>query len=554
MESMSLLGLPYFPDWTEDEPDEFLESSPAASTAKASFSPKSIHKSYPTQIHKPKLVVLSKPSVAHVVANVTDRPSIYSSSDHPQRRVVVAAGVAIAVTAVALTQGLSQAPVYEGSVQLAAQTVSADRHAPSAPFAQPNIAAPSLMADFSAEVLTSHLLLDPVVQQIPHLTYRSLVENLTLTSEGGRISVRYRDADPQRVELVLTQITQAYVDYGQVCQGNSCRGIEFVEAQIPQSQARLQQLRTEIEQLHQRYGVSNLQAQLKLLEARTADVGKQELQLRGTLAAGQKTYKQLHQQISGGAASDAIVQQLLGQDARYRSLLTQFQNLDQQLGKQFANLGGGDPNDLRAIQAQHQRVLNQLSQQAQSVLPQYLTNPGSNAQNPIFQNPIDLQLLQQSILTLNSMQIMQARQTTLGLTQQNLEQQRSQLIKFLGQYDRLRHKLDVETDALQLHFDQLKALQNQAQPEVTLKVTAAPDVLRDAQGQPIATVPNLQRNLGIGAVVGVLAGIGVAAALERKRMQPTDATEFGNIPVDVLMNRARELADLKLRSQVTQAA
>jgi uncharacterized protein involved in exopolysaccharide biosynthesis len=140
------------------------------------------------------------------------------------------------------------------------------------------------------------------------------------------------------------------------------------------------------------------------------------------------------------------------------------------------------------------------------------------------------------------------------LTQQNLEQQRSQLIKFLGQYDRLRHKLDVETDALQLHFDQLKALQNQAQPEVTLKVTAAPDVLRDAQGQPIATVPNLQRNLGIGAVVGVLAGIGVAAALERKRMQPTDATEFGNIPVDVLMNRARELADLKLRSQVTQAA
>jgi hypothetical protein len=250
------------------------------------------------------------------------------------------------------------------------------------------------------------------------------------------------------------------------------------------------------------------------------------------------------------------VQRILSQDTRYRSLLTQFQDLDQQLGNQFANLGGGDPNDLRAIQAQHQRILNQLSQQAQSVLPQYLANPASNAQNPILQNSIDLQLLQQLILTLNSMQIMQARQTTLSLTQQNLEQQRSELIQFLGQYDRLRHKLDLETKALQLHFDKLKALQ--AQPEVTLKVTQAPDVLRDAQGQPIATVSNLQRNLGVGAVVGVLAGMGVAAALDRRRMQPTgaptDATEFGNIPVDVLMNRARELADMRLRSQVTQAA
>jgi polysaccharide biosynthesis transport protein len=551
METMSLLALPYFPDWTEDELNEFMRPSPVSASAKVGVSPKSIHKTYPTQIHRPKLVVLPKQSVVHPPMP----SSVYSTTDHSQRRVVVAAGVAIAVTAGALTQCLSQAPVYEGSVQLAAQTVNASSRYISTPQAQPNIAAPSLMLNFSTEVLTSQLLLEPVVQQLnlPQLTYQSLVKNLTLTSENGLISLRYRDADPQRVQLVLDQITQVYVNYGQTCQGNACRGVQHVEAQIPQSQARLQQLGAEIEQLHQRYGVSNLQAQRQLLEARITDVTKQEAQLQGTLAAGQQTYQQLQQQVSGNpAGSENVVQQLLSQDARYRSLLSQFQTLDQQLGNQFANLGGGDRNDLRSIQAQHQRVMNQLSQEAQSVLPQYLANPASNTQNPIFQNAIDLQLLQQSILTFNSLQIMQARQETLGQAKQNLEQQRSQLIKLLGQYERLKTKLDLETNALQRHFAQLKILQKQAQPEVTLKVTDAPDVMRNQQGQPIATIPDLQRNLGIGAVLGVLAGIGVSAALERKRSQTTSTD--GNISVDVLMNRAKELADMRLRSQFTQAA
>lgn len=249
-----------------------------------------------------------------------------------------------------------------------------------------------------------------------------------------------------------------------------------------------------------------------------------------------------------------IPNRLLSQDSRYRMLLTQFQALDQQLGKQFANLGGGDRNDIQAIQAQHQRVTNQLLQQVQSILPQYLANPAANTQNPIFQNGVNVQLLQQSILTLNSIQIMQARQVTLGLARQDLEQRRSQMISLLGQYDQLRQKLDLETDALQRHFNNLEALQKQAQPEVDLKVTVPPDVLRDRLGQPAATVPNLQRNLGVGAILGALLGIGLTAALERRRIQSNEPNESGNMPVDALMNRAKELADMRLQAQFAQAA
>ncbi len=574
-----LFALPYCQNDRNASPDGNSVTSPFSPAAPVSrkrtaFSvPSSTLSLHSSGIPKPQLVVLPQPPS---LPQPLSLPA-YSASDSSPQRAAIAVGLAIAATAGALTQVLSQAPVYEGSVELAAQTIApTDRYNDSVQQAQSNISPPSLMvdistADISTDVLTSPRLIDPVIQQLqlPQLSYQSLVKNLALTTEGGRILVRYRDADPQRVQAVLSQLTQSYISYGQECQGSTCRGVKSVEDQIPQSQARLQNLRTEIEQLHQQYGVDNLQVQLKLLETRTADVAKQELQLQGKLAEAQQIYTQFSQrlalkpveapqtaagQAAGGQPSVEIPNQLLSQDSRYRMLLTQFQALEQQLGKQFANLGGGDRNDIQALQAQHQRVTNQLLQQSQSLLPQYLANPGANTRNPIFQNAVSLQLLQQSILTLNSIQIMQARQSTLTLAKQDLEQQRSQMIRLLGQYDQLRQKLDLETDALQRHFNNLKALQKQAQPEIELKVTAPPDIMRDRSGQPVATVPNLQRNLGIGAILGALLGIGVMATTERRKVQSTELTEFGNMPVDALMNRAKQLADMQLQAQFARAA
>ena len=565
-----LLALPYFQDGIDATPDgNYVMQSlrPVVRKRISPSLPQPVLSPHSSGSSKPQLVVLPQPTP----------PPVSSTPDLLQQRAAIAAGLAITVTAGALTQVLSQAPVYEGSVELATQTVAPiSRYTDPSQPAHPNISPPSLIADISTAVLTSPRLLDPVIQrlQLPQLSYRSLVENLTLTTEGGRILVRYRDANPQRVQAVLSQLTQSYMSYGQECQGSTCKGIKSVEAQIPQSQARLQTLRTNIERLHQQYGVDNLQAQLKLLEDRTADTAKQEVQLQGKLAEAQQLYTQLYQRLAlkppnapqslanpsvvnqptNSQASAEIPNQLLSQDSRYRMLLTQFQTLDQQLGQQFTNLGGGDRNDIQAIQAQHQRVTNQILQQAQAILPQYLANPAANTQNPIFQNAVSLQLLQQSVLTLNSVQIMQARQVTLGLARQDLERQRSQMISLLGQYDQLRQKLDLETDALQRHFKNLEALQRQAQPEIDLKVTVPPDVMRDRLGQPAAMVPNLQRNLGIGAILGTLVGIGLTAALERRKSQSTEPFEFGSMPVDALMNRAKELADMRLQAHFAQVA
>jgi polysaccharide biosynthesis transport protein len=554
-----LLALPYFPYGASDDTNKFIQSSlptPPISRHGSPHFPTSILQAHRHRIHEPH-VALPQP--------LPYFPS-YALLDQSQRRAAIAAGLAIAVTTGALTQVLNQAPVYQGSVELAAQTTApANRYSVPVQPAQANISFSRLLddisTDISIDVLTSPRLLDPVVQklQLPQLSYRSLVENLTLTTEDGRILVHYRDTDPQRVQAVLSQLTQAYVNYGKECQGSTCRGIQSVEDEIPTSQARLQKLKTEIEQLHQQYGVDNLQVHLKLLTVRTTEATKEEAKLQGKLMLAQQILAQLQQRLALTATNISqspaeIPDQLLSKDSRYQMLLTQFQTLDHQLGKQFSNLGGVDANDLRATQAQHQRVMTQFVQQSQSILPQYLANPAANTQNPIFQNEVNLKLLQQLILALNSVQIMQTRQKTLELAKQDLEQQRSQMISLLGRYDKLRQKLDLETDALQRHFDNLEALQKQAQPEIDLKVTAPPELMHDRLGQPTAIIPNMQKTLGIGAVLSVLIGIGATAVLERRRVQPTEPTEFGNMPVDALMNRAKELADMRLRSQFPRAS
>jgi polysaccharide biosynthesis transport protein len=471
-----------------------------------------------------------------------------------QRAIIIATSVAISTAA--LTPLLNQSPIYEGSFQLkSAQATLQGQYIqkPEHTTAQPSVVPPTAI---DPRTLKSAKLLEPVLQklQLPHLDYRSLIRNLTLTTEGGQTKVTYRDADPQRVQLVLDQLSQAYVAYGQECQSETCRGIRYIEEQIPQSQTEIQKLSAAIEKLHQQYGVKNLQAQLNVLNQRTTDLAKQEVQLQGKLAEAKQTYRQLQQRMAL-KENETIALQLLSQDSRYRMLLTQFQTLDRQFAPQFANLEGND-SAVKSLQVQHQRISDQLTQQAQSLLPQYLSNPAANTQNPVFQNQSQLQLLQQSILVLHSSQLMEARLATMAAAKQAIDQQRQAMIQLLGQYNQLRQTLDAETLSLHTYFDQLEQLQKLSASDVELEITQEPELLRDRVGQPTAIIPDWQRNLGIAAAVGLLVGVGTAAAGDRRRQSEASGSvlDLGDLPVDVLISKAKGLADLRLREQFQQVA
>lgn len=440
------------------------------------------------------------------------------------RQVGLVAGVALAVTAGTISQVVNQAPEYEGNFQLTVQPAASD----SATIPAPQIEAVNQpITETQIRILQSPRLLDPIIERLqaenPKMDYYAFVKNLDLKRNGNQsIEVSYRDVDPQRVKLVLEQLAQSYVKYSQECRDGACQGLKFVEAQVPQVQQRIDKLRTKIEQFHQQHGLNNLEGQVRLFNARSTEIAKQSADLQGKLAEAQQQEKELQMRMAL-KPEDKIVENLLKQDQRYQALLNQFQLLDRQLAQALSRYQAEDPQ-LQAINAQHQQVVAQLHQEAAQVLPRQLANPTANLQDPVFQDPKLLQLLQQSIQTNHYIQLLEVRQQTLGQAQQILTQQKQELATVLRQYGDLRQQLQAETQILQEYIDQRDVLRTQAkQQQFTWKLASAPDLMRTASGEPAADyLHSLKEDVGSAAILGGLLGLAVAIVQEEKRRNQTN--------------------------------
>lgn len=426
-------------------------------------------------------------------------------------RVRVVAGVALAVTSGAIAQTIHQAPQYEGKFELAAASVNTARSLPSPQIQDVNQTIPVSVRSDQIRVLESPMLIEPVVErlkaQIPDLDYAAVKESLQITANDHQhLEVHYRDANPQTVHLVLEQLAQAYVEYSQQCQSDRCRGIDFIETQIPQVQQQVQQLRTEIEQLYRQNGLKDLDVQMGLVTARTTEVARQKAEVNGKILQANQQYTELQSRMSL-RSNDAIAATILSQNPRYQTLLNQLQTVDQKLAIEFKQLDISNPG-LEALNAQHQTLLSQLNQEAQQALQRYLSNPGANLQNPIFHDKTYLNLLQQSVVTVNYLQVLKTTQQRLVQMEGVLKQQRSQLTKVLYQYGQLRQELEAKTQSLQQYIDQLKVLKAQSPQQTALQISSPPEMLEDSTGKITSIEADDQTYADAIAALGILLGVG----------------------------------------------
>lgn len=425
-------------------------------------------------------------------------------------RVGMAAGVALAVTSSAIASIVHTAPQHEGKFELTTAPVSANRARPSqTQAANPAISAPVLQRSDQIRVLESPMLIEPIVKrlqaQIPDLDYATIKENLRITADSQRLEVHYRGTNPRTVQLVLEQLAQAYVDYSQKCQSATCHGLDFIESQVPQVQQQIKQLQSKIETLHQLNGLNNLDAQRQLLIDRTTEIAKQKAEVSGRILQAHQQYTELQNRMSL-RPNEAIAAYILSQNPRYQVLLRQWQTVDQKLAIEFNNLKVQNPK-LQGLMAQHQALLLQLNQEAEQALQRYVSDPNSKLQNPIFHEKVYLDLLQQSIVTVNYLQVLKTTHQRIVQTEGALKQQRSRLSKVLYNYARLRQELQVKTQTLQHFINQLEALKTKP-TETSFQVVSAPKLL-ESTGKSLGS--EVQDHAGMIAAIGILLSAGVAA-------------------------------------------
>lgn len=442
-----------------------------------------------------------------------------------QRRVGVFAGVAIVITSGVASKVVNQAPEYEGNFQLAVASETAPNASKTA-IPQPQIQdvnqflSHSPTPETQIRILKSPKFIEPTLEklrpQISDLDYATLTKNLQIRVKADQtIVVRYHDTDPQRVKLVLEQLAQTYVDYSQTCRDSVCKGITYIEQQLPQVKQKINTLRQQIVRFRQQHRLTNQDAQIRQFSIRSTEIAKQRAEAEGKLAEARAQYAELQQRMAM-QPRESIALAILSKDSAYLGTLRQLRAIDTEIGQGLSQLTV-DNEKLKTLSVQYQTLQNQLYQEAQLALQRYVNNPDANLQDPVFQDATYVKLIQQSLSAVAYVQVLDHRHQILAQTEQQIQQQSDQIANLLQQYAEMQQQLQTETQSLQHYFDKLETLKAQAdQQEVAWQLAVAPRLKQNPVDEPAPIIQDLKRDIKSGAIVGGLIGVGVAAALEKR--------------------------------------
>lgn len=427
-----------------------------------------------------------------------------------RRRMWIISGVAIAVTSAIWVWTLTRTPIYGGEFRLLVEATTANET--SRQLLQGNQLQLASNFDYATqiEVLLSPALLTPIVERLqdtyPDITYSSLLKNLSIArlEETKVLSIGYRDPDPQKVQVVLEQLSEHYLRYSfQQRQASLQQGVQFVEEQLPELRERVNTLQIKLERFRQQYSILDPESRGGELSGMLSGIESQREETQTKLTEAQSFYTILQRQL-GYSPQEAIAASALSESPRYQNILNQIQQVEAEIAVESARFQPDSPN-VQALLDKRATLLPLIEQEAQRVLGRNasLSNNGNLTS-------VSLDLSRQLINTANQVQVLQARSQALARVEGRLKQEFSLVPALARQYTDLQRELNVATESLNRFLATRETLQIEAaQNSVPWQQISSPSKPQ------FPLYPNIPRNLTLGAIVGLLLG-GAAALLTEK--------------------------------------
>lgn len=477
------------------------------------------------QLNGNHLQPLLPPYTATFQENKTDDWDIRQLLAVVRRRAVVIGSVAIAISTTVWFSTLSREARYEGGFRLLVEPVTGESklvgltQIPGANATQQE----GLDYDTQIQVLRSPELMAPIIQQIstryPDISYGSLVGNLTIFrfQETKILEVSYQDSEPQKIQFVLQQLTKGYLKYSlQERQTNLRQGIQFVDSQMPKLQARVNRLQKDVQQFRQQYNFIDPEVKAAQVSEQVSAINLQRLDTENQLAEARAFYATLQGQ-SGvelaqsraiyptlqekSGAEDALVEK---EAPVYEKLVSQLRDVESQIAADSTRFDNDSPT-IQALREKRENLLPVLQQEAGRVLGNKLVEVA------------------------NQISLLEQRTVKIVRAENSLNQQVKQLPTLARQYTDLQRELKVATESLNRFLEKRESLQVEtAQKEIPWQLIAAPQLPQ----VPISA--DVKRNLILGAIAGLLAGIGAALLAERLDNvfhSPDDLKEVTNLPL-----------------------
>ncbi|AKG23270.1 GumC family protein [Calothrix sp. 336/3] len=371
------------------------------------------------------------------------------------------------------------------------------------------------------ELMGSSLLLQEALGAIqkdyPDMTIGELKGSLLLEQIKNKednvatkiFKVDYTSNDPTKTQAVLTALKKVYIDYNRKQQDDRLnKGLKVIRGQIKKTSEELTTAENNLQRFRRNQNFIDPETQAKSLEDSLNTIRQERRTTRSQYAESKAKYSSLQQQLNK-TPQNALVSSRLSQSTRYQSLLGEIQKTELSLAQERLRFTDETPqvkklveqrdSQLALLKQEAGRTLGGQSTEASSVTSSSILNQGQLGQ-------IDLTLASQLVDTQTSMLSLAARDKSLAQREQEINSQLKGFPAILAEYSRLKPQEQLVRERLQsLRKSEQELTQQLAKGGYNWEIVEQPN-----KGDYVG--PNVQQNLLLGAVVGLMLG-GVAAFL-----------------------------------------
>lgn len=442
-----------------------------------------------------------------------------------QRRALLIAGITIAMTGAAGVRTYLSPPTYSAGFDILAQPLNAETEVISALSDVPiNRRETDLSLADRVRVLTGPQGLQPVVddlrakgiagcaplppggeadrnEELNRQCY-AIIRNSLSTSvpeESNIFRTTFKGGNSGDVEYITNLLSQQFLEYGlESRQKDLQAGLDFLDDEIPEARNRVDRLQADLRSLRQSYSLITPTTEGSKISGQVSGFEGQYLETLIALEEQLNLYDELERQLAQ-QPQDISVSSVLSENSRYQTLVQNLLTLDSQIA-QASTLYLESSPDMQVLQEQRQNLLALMERE------------GDNARREL----------------LGRIEALSTREAALSETLASLNTDIDQLAEVTRQFTDLERELDLANNSLQNLLVRRENLAIEAaQRELPWEIISPVSLSTE--------VANLANSLVLGALVGLLLGIGLALALDSQKDVLYTARDLKRVtPVPIL--------------------
>ncbi len=377
----------------------------------------------------------------------------------------------------------------------------------------------SIAIETIVQSLKSKSMIDRAIQTIPDPKARPSVEQvlkgLLIQSkpDSNVLTVSYTALSPDEIVTVLNALSKVYVDYSiKTKKARTNNSIEFIESQLPASRKRLENSASQIEQFRIKYRFVDPATSAGALDGYRQTIVAKLNDSRSIYYQTQQEYRELKKQLEsvGLKSNGNLSTTMLTQDVAYQQLFAQLKELELKYNQESVRFSPTNPL-IVSLKEKRDGVIALLRQRAQQVLKRQvadteLTQGGiANFGNNLAQNLANKQVELETRLVAQT-----AQAQSLEAVYQQVQTQVAQLPGLQKQYTELQREYQIASQELTSFLQKVQELKIvNAEQVVPWRLLDPPEYPRF----PVS--PDVPRQMGLGAIGSLLAGVLVSVGLNK---------------------------------------